>query len=86
MAFRAPASLGVADVVALKKGHTPHMIESKSTLTPYSHFLPADRQRLSVAAAAAGAEAWLVWWPKHGKLKAIPESEWPPHNLPDGSA
>lgn len=77
VAFRAPASLGVADVVALKAGETSQLIESKSTLRPYAHFLPADRQRLSEAAKAAGAEALLAWWPSRGELKWIAESDWP---------
>lgn len=78
VAFRAPASLGVADVVALRDGNRPRMIEVKSTAAgPYSHFLPADRERLSFAADMAGAEAWLVWWPSRGKPHWIAESEWP---------
>ena len=76
-AFRAPGSLGVADVVALRDGSRPRMIEVKSTISPYSHFLPADRQRLSQAAKLAGAEALLAWWPARGKLRFIAESEWP---------
>lgn len=76
--MRAPASLGVADVVALRAGRTPRMYEVKSTLSPYAHFLPADRTALSVAAALAGAEALLAYWPKNGKLDVIPESAWPP--------
>jgi Holliday junction resolvase len=77
IAFRAPASLGVADVVALKDGYQPRMIEVKSTIGPYSHFGPAARVRLSLAARMAGASAELAWWPKHGQLRYIPESEWP---------
>jgi Holliday junction resolvase len=76
-AFRAPGSLGVADVVALREGSRPKMIEVKSTISPYSHFGPADRERLSIAAALAGAEAWLAWWPARGKLRWIHETEWP---------
>jgi len=75
--MRAPASLGVADVVALKLGKKPRMYESKSTLTPYAHFLPADRFALRAAAAMAGAEAILYWHPSRGKPKEIPSSEWP---------
>jgi Holliday junction resolvase len=75
--MRAPASLGVADVVALKAGKTPLLIEAKSTLSPYAHFLPEHREALSTAAEAAGANALLAWWPKGGKLKLIPEDEWP---------
>jgi Holliday junction resolvase len=77
-AMRAPASLGVADVVALKDGERPRLIEVKSTAQgPYEHFGPADRADLSAAAALAGAEAWLVWHPSRGKLRWIAESEWP---------
>jgi Holliday junction resolvase len=77
LAFRAPGSLGVADVVALRVGHTPMLIEVKSTISPYSHFLPAHRERLSFAAKLAGADAFLAWWPSRGKLRWIPEYEWP---------
>lgn len=77
LAFRAPGSLGVADVVALREGSTPRLIEVKSTISPYSHFLPADRARLSLAAKLAGATAWLAWWPARGSLRWIAESEWP---------
>ena len=78
LAFRAPASLGVADVIALKAGHRPQLVEVKSTAQgPYEHFRPADRADLSAAAALAGADALLAWWPSRGKLRFIPESEWP---------
>ena len=78
VAFRAPASLGVADVVALRDGSRPRLVEVKSSAAgPYAHFLPADRQRLSFAAKLAGADAYLAWWPPRGKLRWIPESEWP---------
>lgn len=78
LAFRAPASLGVADVVALKDGHRPRLIECKSTAQgPYEHFGPADRQRLRLAAQIAGADAYLAWWPSRGVLRWIHETEWP---------
>jgi len=78
LAFRAPASLGVADVVALKAGERPRLCEVKSTAQgPYEHFGPADRNRLRVAAELAGADALLAWWPSRGVLKWIPEAEWP---------
>jgi Holliday junction resolvase len=84
LAFRAPASLGVADVIALKDGERPHLIEVKSTAQgPYEHFGPADRHRLSLAAHMAGAVAVLAWWPSRGKLVFIPESEWPAPRLTD---
>ncbi len=78
LAFRAPASLGVADVVALRDGSRSRLIEVKSTAQgPYEHFGPDARERLSLAAGMAGAEAWLAWWPSRGKLHWIAESEWP---------
>jgi Holliday junction resolvase len=79
IAFRAPASLGVADVVALRAGSTPRMIEVKSTVAgPYHSFGPADRAALSLAARMAGADALLCWWPPRGKMHWIAEAEWPP--------
>jgi Holliday junction resolvase len=78
LAFRAPASLGVADVVALKAGERPRLIEVKSTAQgPYEHFGPADRAKLSLAGRMAGADVFLCWWPPRGKLQWIPESAWP---------
>lgn len=76
--FRAPASLGVADLVALKAGQTPLLIEVKSTAGgPYERFSPADRQELKAAAIKAGATPLLAYWPAHGKLRWIREHEWP---------
>lgn len=78
IAFRAPASLGCADVVALRAGNRPRLVEVKSTAQgPYEHFGPAARVRLSLAAQMAGADALLAWWPPRGGLRFIPESEWP---------
>lgn len=78
IAFRAPGSLGCADVVALKDGHRPRMIECKATAAgPYAGFLPADRKRLSATAKLAGAVAELCWWPKRAKPRFIAEAEWP---------
>lgn len=78
LAFRAPASLGCADVIALRAGSRPRLIEVKSTAQgPYEHFGPAARLRLSASARLAGADALLAWWPSRGVLRWIPESEWP---------
>ena len=78
IAFRAPASLGCADVIALRDGNRPRLIEVKSTAAgPYSHFGPAARHRLSFSARLAGADALLAWWPPRGRLRWLPESEWP---------
>ena len=78
LAFRAPASLGCADVVALRDGSRPRLVEVKSTAGgPYEHFGPAARRRLSFAATIAGADAFLAWWPARGQLRWIGEQEWP---------
>ena len=78
LAFRAPASLGCADVIALRDGDRPRLIEVKSTAGgPYERFGPDSRARLSLAAKLAGADAFLAWWPPRGKLIWIPEKAWP---------
>ena len=78
LAFRAPASLGVADVVALKAGALPLLIEVKSTSGgPYERFGPADRAELEAAAVQAGGEALLVYWPPRSEPQVIPADEWP---------
>lgn len=78
LAFRAPASLGCADVIALRDGSRPRLIEVKSTAQgPYEHFGPAARVRLSLAGRLAGADCFLAWWPSRGVLRWIPEAEWP---------
>lgn len=78
IAFRAPASLGCADVVALRDGDRPRLVEVKSTAQgPYERFSPDARERLRLAAQLAGADAWLAWWPPRGALRWIGEAEWP---------
>lgn len=70
---------GAGDIVAGKDGVTL-LIQVKSTLTPYAHFLPADRQRLREDADRAGWFAALLWWPKGRGLERaelIPEHDWP---------
>ncbi len=77
---RAAGSLGDADLVALKGGMTPRLIEVKSTAGgPYEHFGPKEREDLAFAAELAGAEAWLAWWPPRGRLRWIPVHEWAPN-------
>jgi Holliday junction resolvase len=75
---RAAGSFGDADVVALKQGEIPRMIECKSTARgPFAHFGPADRDELISAAAKAGAIPWLVWWPPRRKPVWLHVSDWP---------
>lgn len=76
--IRAPASLGLADLVALKDKLRPMMIEVKGTAAgPFTAFGPADRAALLGAAAKAGADPVLAWWPAHGELLWIPSAGWP---------
>lgn len=76
--IRAPASLGEADLVALKAGEQPRMIEAKAnTGNPYMNFRPEDRQALLDAAEKAGARAELAFWPKFGNLTWIGSEAWP---------
>ena len=75
---RAAGSLGDADLVALKAGRRPMIIEVKSTSAgPFHSFGPKDRADLLMAAGVAGADPWLVWWPPRAKARWSPVSEWP---------
>lgn len=85
-ALRSPASKGCVDVVAVRRALAPdgyltaavRFIEVKSTVTPYSHFGPTDREDLLAEAEWAGASAELCWWPKgDGTPTFIPSVEWP---------
>lgn len=77
MALRAPASLGVCDVIALKDGQAL-LLEVKSTTTPFAHFGPEDRAALREAGRMAGAEVALAYWPKgQGHPELIGPNEWP---------
>lgn len=77
VALRAPASLGVADVIAVRAGEI-RLIEVKSTRSRWSGFGPADRARLVLAARQAGGTGYLVWWPKgRGAPLWIHEDEFP---------
>lgn len=75
---RAAGSLGDADVVALKDGKRPMLVEVKSTAAgPYHSFGPNDRERLRLAARIAGATPVLCWWPPRGQCRFIYAEEWP---------
>lgn len=75
---RAAGSLGDADLVALKPGRRPLLVEVKSTAGgPYERFGPKDRLDLKFAGAMAGADVTLCWWPPRGTPRWIDASEWP---------
>lgn len=86
--IRAPGSLGVADLVAVRrytKYADPELtaevrfIECKANEKggPYMNFRPEDRQALLDAAEKAGARAELAFWPKRGNLTWIGSEAWP---------
>ena len=76
--IRAPGSLGIFDLAAMKRKETNRLIEVKSTVAgPYHSFGPEDRRALLEAAEKAGAVAELAWWPPRGQLQFIPSAEWP---------
>jgi hypothetical protein len=71
---------GCFDIVWLRPGQRPALVQMKSTVTPYAHFGPDERAAAVEQAEQAGAEAVLVWWPKGKSLRSaewIPASEWP---------
>lgn len=69
---------GTCDLVALRSGSRPMLLEVKSTAQgAYEHFGPADRASLIAEAERAGADAVLAWWPPRGKLRLLHSSEWP---------
>ena len=75
---RAAGSLGDADLVALKDGKRPRLIEVKgSAAGPFHDFGPSDRAALLLAARLAGADAVLAWWPPRGKLTWLWPESWP---------
>jgi hypothetical protein len=84
-AFIGRASLGVADVVAMRRVDVPpglasevRLFEVKSTAGgPWERFGPSSRALLSAAAARAGATAWLAYKPPRGSWLFVPEEQWP---------
>ncbi len=72
-----PASKGVYDVGAMKKGERNRLYECKSTMGTYDHFGPQARRELKEAAERAGAEAFLYWHPSRGRWTEIPATDWP---------
>lgn len=77
VAIRAPASLGVFDVIAVRGGEV-RLVEVKSTSrSAFAGFPPADRAALLEAAHRAGATAWLYWHPPRRRPVWIHPDEWP---------
>ena len=74
------ASAGPADVLAVKDGERPRLIQVKSTAGgPYERFGPAERRELVEAAVTAGGIAVLAWWPPRARApRWIRWHDWPP--------
>lgn len=70
---------GPVDIIAMKPGHKPRVIQVKSTASSAFHsFGPVKREALLFEARKADAEAWLAWWPPgRGGCRWIHEGEWP---------
>jgi Holliday junction resolvase len=78
---RAAASIGSADLVALKHGERPKFIQVKCTKSQYAGFGPEEREQLLKDCLQAGANAYLYWWPTDRKgLRIIEPTEWPGYN------
>lgn len=78
MVLRAPASIGAADLVALRSGDKPRFIQVKATLGhPWDHFGPRERHELCTVAAQAGGVAELLHWPPRGQPKWYAEAAFP---------
>lgn len=91
-AQRAPGSLGV-DVIAAAPSLACdgfadlRFYEVKATAAgPYHSFSPADRRALVAQATAAGASAWLVWWPVRAQPRVIAVEDWPTAGVSEGAA
>lgn len=76
-------SRGPADVLAVKAGEQPRLIQVKGDQgSPYANFRPEDRRVLVEEALNAGGIALLAWWPKgvkraDGWPRYIPWTDWP---------
>lgn len=70
---------GCGDIVEGLGGVT-NIIQVKSTVRPYSCFLPAERELLKWEAERSGWNAFLLWWPKGRGIEdaeLIPAEDWP---------
>ena len=76
---KAGGSLGCADLVALKDGERPLLVQVKATAAgPFHSFGPSERVELLAVAKGAGAVPVLAWWkPRAREHKLIESYDWP---------
>jgi Holliday junction resolvase len=80
--YRAAGSHGLADLVALRKGFVPMLIQVKSDAShPFAHFGRAERHELMVEARLAGAIAVLAWMPPRRPIEFRAAPKWEPIEL-----
>lgn len=78
MVTKAGGSLGVADLVCLKAGRTPRIVQVKCSDAPWSNFRPDERLKLRRVAEASGAIPELAWWGPRARTHILFEpEEWP---------
>lgn len=79
IAFRVAGSLGPADVVALRRGSRPQLIQVKAGGNPtFGTCGPAERNALSIAAKKADADAIICLWKNGASFpRFIFEEDWP---------
>lgn len=72
-------SRGPADVICVKDGEQPRLIQVKGDVrSPWENFRPEERLTLVQEAAKAGGVALLAWHPKGAR-----GSEWPKYFTSD---
>lgn len=76
---KAGGSLGAADLVCLKDGERPMLVQVKATSRgPFDGFGPGERGELLAVAKGAGAVPVLAWWkPRAREHRLIESWEWP---------
>jgi len=76
---KAGGSLGAADLVALKNGERPMLVQVKATARgPFDGFGPSERGELLSVAKGAGAVPILAWWkPRAREHRLIESYDWP---------
>jgi Holliday junction resolvase len=81
--YRSAGSHGNADLVALRRGCVPLLIQVKGDLAgPFAHFGPDDRYALMAEARNAGARAFLAWHPGRKPVRWFIAPEWREHDSP----